>query len=77
MRAQMDATLLRYIAAAERKELLLDKMNSAGGSGSGSGNDRSGRREDKGEDEEDDGRRSKDRGERGEKKRSSSRKGER
>ena len=75
MRAQMDATLLRYIAAAERKELLLDKMNSAGGSGSS--NDRSGKREDKGEDEEDDGRRSKDRGERGEKKRSSSRKGER
>ena len=72
MRAQMDASLLRYIAAAERKELLLDKMNyPAAGSGHG------GRKEDKGEEEEDDGRRSKDRGERGEKKRSSSRKGER
>ena len=65
MRAQMDATLLRYIAAAERKELLLDKMNNPGQT----------KREekDRGEDDDED-KRSKDRGERGEKKRSSSRK---
>ena len=71
MRAQMDATLLRYIAAAERKELMSDKMGSTGVV------KREGREEkDRGEDEDDEGKRSKDRGERGEKerKRSSSRK---
>ena len=68
MRAQMDAALLRYIAAAERREQLQEKMNNPK-----KAEDKGERERDiRGEEDEEEGKKPRDRDR--EKKRSSSRK---
>lgn len=68
MRAQMDAALLRYIAAAERREQLQEKMNNPKKAEEKGDRDRDSR----GDDEDEEGKKPRDRDR--EKKRSSSRK---
>jgi hypothetical protein len=70
MRAQMDAALLRYIAAAERREQLQEKMNNPKKAEEKGDRERDSR----GDEEDEEGKKPRDKDRDREKKRSSSRK---